>query len=68
LSDPSPRHRGYPVSPAGVPASRPPRGGPEREQGFGASSQGQFGFAGTWAREMASRPARSQVPPISGGE
>jgi hypothetical protein len=35
------------------------------EQGCGASSQGQLGLTGTWSRATGSRPARSQVPPIS---
>jgi hypothetical protein len=59
-----PRQPGWP----GVPASRPPRGASEREQGCGAWSQGQLGLAGTWARAKCSRPASGQVPPISRGE
>jgi hypothetical protein len=70
LSNPSPRYRGFPVSPpaAGVPASRPSCGGSKSEQVCGASSQGLLGLAGTWVRATGGRPARGQVPPISRGE
>jgi hypothetical protein len=42
----TPSARGHPVSPAGDPASWPPRGGSEPEQGAERRFKGQLGLAG----------------------
>ncbi len=44
------------------------RPAPRAHLGCRASSQGQVGLAGTWARATCSRPVRGHVPPISLGE